>query len=796
VKHKQNWQQALYWTGLTLSVLLAAAPSVGAQTAIQPKTVPVSTNVKQKIASVVTTKIQQKAAPVTPVPLPVDVAGQHDFAIQLARDGKYDQALPLLKHAAAVQPHPKYVSDYLVVLRWAGRDDQALAVYHDWTASHSEPLTSYALKVMGDIYFGAGERDKAYSFYHQAAAMGDTTAQLAIAQRDAVLGDYGKAMPFYDKQIAQNPDNYKVYVDRANAYISGGAYMSADADYKKALSLIPAHDAKARLFVDQNRATGFIRAGENAEARDVLYPYIQAGTATTNMQCDYILALQGTANYERAADEGEKIWPDKSKVPAYGLRALADSYIRLKKYDKAIAYHTQALQQSSTEAKFHSYLSRGYAYVMTNHLKEGLADYAAAIKERPASRFLVCEDAKHFFAAGRFHLGKELFRMLCGFDTMVQTKEQAAGGSDHSVYRQQFAYDLLIYDMPRESYTEYKKLAAQTAFKETAYAGMAQAAIRYGDYKAARSALQKLSAYDTGSKEAEQARKAWNDRWRGRLTANAALFKNYQDKDYRDGSIQMENDLGDSWHLLTSWGYSRRNQYGSSASHSGFNAGVRHIGHDLDARVWLLGDVPSGLGYEYDLDYYFRDFTWLNYSERRSGVDNPDGYNRGIKHTERSLTLHRQIGPKDNFEVGYLWDRYSDHNRGRGFNWRYRHMSYKNIAKEVEWYLFQNHYGWNFESPYYDSPGSRVAYGPGLRLWWEKPRIGYWELITELSFGADSPDNTDFTPFARLEKGWYLAPGRLIAVGFEYGWRSDRTNDTNRLGKGYHQIDFRYEWDW
>ena len=64
----------------------------------------------------------------------------------------------------------------------------------------------------------------------------------------------------------------------------------------------------------------------------------------------------------------------------------------------------------------------------------------------------------------------------------------------------------------------------------------------------------------------------------------------------------------------------------------------------MDARVWLLGDVPSGLGYEYDLDYYFRDFTWLNYSERRSGVDNPDGYNRGIKHTERSLTLHRQIG--------------------------------------------------------------------------------------------------------------------------------------------------------
>lgn len=772
--------------GLFLSItsLSCAQTGVVQNGASQPKLPPA----QQQLAG--------QPAKAVQVTLPVSIEEQHDYAIKLARENQYTQALPILERAATVVPHPKYVSDYLVVLRWAGRDDKAIEVYQNWCATHTTPLTSYALKTMGDIYFGAGNRKRAYEFYDQAAAMGDTTAQLALAQRDAVLGNYDKAMPFYDKQIAAQPQNFKAYVDRANAYISGGAYVSADADYKKALSLLPPEDKADRLLVDQNRATGFIRAGENAEARDVLYPHIKDGTATLNMQCDYILALQGTSNYLRAVAEGEKLWPQKETVPAYGLRALADSYIRLKKYDKAIEYHTIVLQRTGPEKKFHSYLSRGYAYLMADKIKEGLADYAAAIQEQPSCRFLVCEDAKRFFADGRFHLAKELFRMLVGFDTMKQTKEEAAGGSDQSVYRQQFAFDLLIYGMPRESYREYEKLAALPAFRETAYAGMVQAAVRYGDYKAAQSALRKLAPYDTGSKEAEQARKAWHDRWHGQLDVSTSLFKNYQDKDYRDFTIQMENELTGSWRLLSGWGYTKRNQDDVDSSHSGLNLGVHYVGRNFDARAWLANDVPSGTGYAYDISYYFRDFTWLNYSEQRSGVDNPAGYNADILHTERQLTFHRQIGPKDNFEIGYLWDTYSDSNRRQGFNWRYRHMSYKNIAKEVEWYLFQNHYAWNFESPYYDSPDSRVAYGPGLRLRWNKPRHGYWELITELSFGYDAPDNTDFTPFVRLEKGWELAPGRLLAVGFEYGWRSDRSNDTNRLNKGYHQVDARYEWNW
>lgn len=776
---KTKWQQNMYIAGLAVAFMAAMAPVGWAQTPVQ-----------SGMAKA------QPALAVKPVSLPTTIEEQHDYAIKLARDNDFVQALPILKRAAQIVPHPKYVSDYLVVSRWAGLDAQALDIYHQWTAAHTEPLTSYALKTLGDIYFGNGDKEKAYQFYAQAASMGDETAQLALVQKDATQGQYDKAMPFYDKKVAADPANYQVYLDRANAYISGGAYMSAHRDFVKARSLVPAGDAKALQMVDQNRAMGFIRAGEYAEGRDVLYPYIRKGTATMNMQCDYMLALQGMASYSRAVTEGEALWPDKSKVPAYGLRALADCYIRLKNYDKAIAYHTELINRAGTEPKFRSYLSRGYTYMITDRIKPGLADYTAAIQERPASRFLVCEDAKHFFSIGRYELGKELFRRLVTFDTMVQTKEQAAGGSDLSVYRQQFAYDLLTYDMPRESYKEYTKLAEQTRFKETAYAGMAQAALRYGDYRAAKSALQKLSQYDTGSKEAEQARKAWQDRWHGTLTASTSWFKNYQDKDYRDFSVQMENELTGSWHLLSAWGFNKKNQNDADSTEQGFNLGLRYIGRDFDARAWALTNVPSGSGYSYDLTYFFRDFTWLEYSEGRTGVDNPAGYNRDITHRERRLNFHRQIGPKDIFEIGYLWDRYSDGNHARGFDWQYRHMSYQKMYREVEWYLFQRHYAWDRESDYYDSPSSRVAYGPGLRLWWGMPRHGYWELITEASFGYDAPDNTDFTPFIRLERGWELAPGRTLVAGFEYGWRSDRSNDTKRLNKGYHQFDLRYNWNW
>ncbi len=665
------------------------------------------------------------------------VTEKHDWGIALGREAKYDQALPLLEQAANITQHPKYVSDYITVLRWAGRNDLALSVFQKWQATHTEPLSSYAQKALGDIY-----------------------------------------------------------VARGNANVASGMYVKAAEDYDKAAKLVPSGDKAGELRVVQNRATAFVRAGEFAETRDVLYPYIQNGTATINMQSDYITALQGTTNWQRATTEGERLWPDKSKVPAYGLQALADSYMRLKKYKPAIAYHTELINRKDKELKYRPFLSRGYAYLMTGEIKEGIADYKAAIEERPACRFLVCEDAKGLMARGRYHLAKRLFSLLTSYDTMVQTKDQAAGGSDASVYRQQYAYDLKVYGMPREAYREYKKLAEDTQFKETAYAGMAQTALDFGDYQEARDALKQLNKYDTGSKEAEVARKAWDNRWHGSLVAQTSLFENYQNKDYRDGGIEMENELGGSWRLLSGWDYRKRDQDNADYSDTGFSAGLRYVGRNFDVRLSANTTMPSGLGYTFSGSYYFQDFTWLNYAEQRSGVDNPAGYSADVLHTSRELTLHRQIGPKDLYSIGYLWDHYSDSNKAHGFNWRFSHMSVRNNLKQVEWYLFQRHYSWDKESPYYDSPSSRIAYGPGLRQWWDMPRKGYWEWIVEPSFGYDEPDNTDFTPYTRLERGWYLAPGRTLAVGFEYGWRSDRTNDTRRLGRGYHQFDVRYNWNW
>lgn len=737
--------------------------------------------------------LQGKLQPGSP---DVSVQALREYAVILARRSEFAQALAILeKLTASSEASSECVSDYLVVLAWADKQQDALKVYETHFLHNPERLTSYAQKTVGELLVAAGRYEAARDLYSRIANRGGDAA-LYLAQLNARTGNFSEAMPYYDQSVAAAPRDFSLYLERAKAWLSGGAYDKADLDFRKAEALLLLSDANRRKDLDAQRATAFLRAGEFAEARDVLSPHIVKGTATLLMQCDYMIALQGTANYDRAIAAGEVLWPDKSSVPAYGLQALADCYLRKKNYVAAERYHTMVLEKHTPQRR-NSLLSRAYARLKLGNLTAAKLDYEAAAREFPQTRELIAIDAKGLFKLKDFHAAKEVFRTLADLD-------EASG----PVYRQHYAFDLLINEMPREAYEEYRKLAAETDAKEQGYAGMVQAAVRYGDYSAARAALQELQRYDSGAKETVEARKAWENRWRGSFSIGGRLFENYQTKSYAYSDMNLEADLGNSWRLLLEGSYNtfREDLYNDALNRlerprayaPAFGAGLRYIGQHFDISAVGLhrSSTAEGYGYWYGGSYYFNDFTWLNYTQRRTTTENPGGVRAGVMVTERDLTMNRRVGPKDLYTLGYIWNTYSDGNRNRGFHWRFGHLSVAEASKEVEWYVYQNRSRWKVESPLYDSPNRRVGYGPGLRMRWARPRVDYWELTTEFSFGYDAPDNTDFTPYVRLEKGWELGPNESFTVGGEYGWRSDRTNDVKTLREGYHQFDVRYNVSW
>lgn len=726
----------------------------------------------------------------------VSTEALHEYAIVLARRGDFAAALKILETLIGRSDVSlQWISDYIVVLAWADKPQEALAVYERFFQRKPEQMTSYAQKTVGELLEAAGRYEAARDLYAKLAVEGNDGA-LLLAQINARKGDFSEAMAYYDKGVLSAPTNFSPYLERAKAWLSGGAYASADRDFCKARTLLSPSDLEHKREIDAQRAAAFLRTGEFAEGRDLLAPYVANGTATISMQCDYIVSLQGTVNYDQAIAVGEILWVDKASVPAYGLQSLADCYLRKKKFATAVQYHTFVLEKNTPQRR-NSLLSRAYAYLKLGNLKAAKADYEAAIREYPQMRQYVAGDAKGLFMLKNFHAAKEVFRTLSSLDEV-----------HGPVYRQHYAFDLLINEMPREAYVEYRKLAKETDAKEQGYAGMVQAAIRYGDYNAARAALERLERYDSGSIVAAEARKAWENRWRGSFSVGGRFFKNYQTKSYLYSDMNLEADMGNSWRVLFEGGYDtfREDLYDSvlnrterpTAYAPSFGMGVRYMSRNFDISVLGLrmsSHVDEG-AYRLAGSYYFNDFTWIDYMQRRATTENPGGLSAGIMVTERDLAMNRRIGPKDLYTFGYVWNTYSDGNRNRGFRWRFGHMSVADAPKEIEWYIYQNHTGWKFETPLYDSPGSRVGYGPGVRMRWIRPRRDYWEMTAELSFGYDAPDNTDFTPFVRLEKGWELGPNESFAIGGEYGWRSDRTNSVKTLREGYHQIDVRYNVSW
>ncbi len=716
----------------------------------------------------------------------ISVDAAREYAVELARLNSFNKAIKIMTSLIENNPSDKLLYyDLISIYSWSGQEDKAMVLYETFLADKVQQMPIFAQKTVAGIYLSLGKYQEAQKLYLLAYAKGDETALLASAQVDARIGNVSEAMAVLDNIVKNNPNDYNTYVMRANTYMYAGLYTDASKDYDKALSLVDADNVATIGQIISTKAAFFIRASEFAEARDLLEPYVKNNTATAFMQADYIVCLQGTGEYSKAVLMGEGMWVDKTNVPTYGLRALADCYLRLKNYSKALEYHKLVIARNTPDKRL-SMLSYAYCLAATNKVAEAKVVYSRLVEEFPIAKTIVSGDAKGLFERGRFHAGKAVFKTLIDND--------AAYGP----YREQFAFKLYTNAMPREAYREYKKLTKYTAFKEIGYAGMVQSAIDFGDYKAAREALKELDKYDTGSKEAIEARKAWVNRWRGSLGMNSSLFNNYQGKDYKTFNLWLETDIGDSWRFLAdvSSGNYKEDPYRQSID--SVSSGLSYVGYNFDIKV--LGsfnrtDVDNN-GYRLNARYFLNDFFWIGIDTQKANVTAPRALAHQIMDTSKTISINRRVGAKDYYSFSYLWDEYSDNNRNRGFNIRFSHTSLATDKKEISWYITSSQYNWKFESPYYDSPARRVSYGPGFKIRWITPRVGYIDFVAELNSSYDLPDKTDFTPFFRLEKGWQLSAKSTLAVGIEYGARTNRTQNNNNLNFGYRQIDIRYYLSW
>ena len=170
---------------------------------------------------------------------PANPDAQYHRAIQLAREGRHDQALTVLRQLTTNYPsRHDYLYDYITVLGWAGRYDEELA---QTPHLHLADAPVYVLESLGHAARVTGDLDQAVTYYRLALKRQADSAPSVIGLAESLTnqGKAHNALAVLQPFIHRPPDNSDALTALANAYQSDNRLIDALAAYEGVLDTHP-----------------------------------------------------------------------------------------------------------------------------------------------------------------------------------------------------------------------------------------------------------------------------------------------------------------------------------------------------------------------------------------------------------------------------------------------------------------------------------------------------------------------------------------------------------------------------
>ena len=312
----------------------------------------------------------------------------------LWKAGKYQEALPYLKKALAIQEKTlgSGQPQEIITLAMLGKayvtlGDFTNALYFNqksfemaekaFGANH--PNTAYVLNELGDTYLAKKDFEKALTIFERCLAIQEkskdpegvaTAAALtSLAQTYGFMEKYEKALPLFERSLAiyekvdgrDDPHVGNILMYLSNIYESMGNYAKALPLQERSLSIFE----KALDSNHPNIASAIGRLGDIYGCMDnyeKAFPYFERALAiqektlgpesplTADALGGLAVAYYNTEQYEkslplfeRALVIREKVYGPDNLSTADALCSLATSYRSIKNYDKAFLLYERAL---------------------------------------------------------------------------------------------------------------------------------------------------------------------------------------------------------------------------------------------------------------------------------------------------------------------------------------------------------------------------------------------------------------------------------------------------------------------
>lgn len=266
---------------------------------------------------------------------------------ELIKESKYKEALSLLSpFISKPMEYPIIVSDYLAILVWYGRYDDAISLYENLPSSF--PRRAYLMRNIAKAYYEKKEFVKAFSLYQAALEETplDEEAQKGLVLSLISLKEYGKALESLEKFLEKSSGSVFLALTKADLLLRQGNYLESLKLYHALASRKDVEDEYVYKIRDD--LITFLPV----EKRLTMLSELQVAAQKDEIaRSDYLLVLILNKEYEMAIKVFETAALSLEYYPDYLLSWIAWAYFKKGDTEKAKFYYLRVLNSRPDYAR-------------------------------------------------------------------------------------------------------------------------------------------------------------------------------------------------------------------------------------------------------------------------------------------------------------------------------------------------------------------------------------------------------------------------------------------------------------
>ncbi len=217
-------------------------------------------------------------------------------AKELINEGRHEEALLLIApFTSKPMEYPSIFSDYLSILVWEERYEEAIGMYEKLPSSF--PKRAYLMRNIAKAYYEKRNFSESFSLYETVLkeTPSDNEAQKGIVLSLIQMGDFTKAMDHLEKYLEQSPDSVFFILTKAEILLRQGNYLESLKIYRAIAEQKYVEDE----YVYKNRDDLIVSLP--AEKRQAMMAELQCASQKDEIaRQDYMLVLILSKKYEAA----------------------------------------------------------------------------------------------------------------------------------------------------------------------------------------------------------------------------------------------------------------------------------------------------------------------------------------------------------------------------------------------------------------------------------------------------------------------------------------------------------------